>query len=137
MQLNVMREQWASFVEVMAGGIMARAVDATLSYRFGPFALHRFITKLDLREENHLGEAIVRDDGTLEYLKTYRLSRAQSRRAFLLSQLAEHRWNLDASARSLNSTRDALILRLEKAGFGYLLKPHVIEEARRRSKRRR
>ncbi len=35
-------------------------------------------------EECHIGERIVREDGTLEYLKTFRLSAAQVRRAYQL-----------------------------------------------------
>jgi DNA-binding NtrC family response regulator len=67
----------------------------------------------------------VRDDGSLEYLKTYRLSAAQIRRAFLLQQLAAAAWNLDEAARSLDCTLEELARRLVNAGFGYLLKPAV------------
>jgi hypothetical protein len=88
-------------------------------------------------EENHVGEAIVGEDGTLEYLKTYRLSAAQTRRAYLLQQLASAGWKLDAAAESLHATQDELILRLRNAGFGYLLKEHVLEAAVRRQGRGR
>jgi len=87
------------------------------------------MTALQPQRENHLGEAIVRKDGTLEYLKTYRLSAAQSRRAYLLSQLANHGWHIKETANALRLTYDDFILRFEKAGFGYLLKEHVLKAA--------
>jgi transcriptional regulator with GAF, ATPase, and Fis domain len=88
-------------------------------------------------EENHLGEAIVHEDGTLEYLKTYRLSAAQTRRAYLLQQLALSGWKLADAAERLNATQDELVVRLRNAGFGYLLKAHVLEAATRRRARGR
>lgn len=130
--LGTMRAAWADFHEYMAAGIFDRALTSTRVYRCGPFQLQRFSTDLDPKGENHIGEAIVRADGTVEYLKTYRLSAAQTRRAVLLSSLAAHNWNLDATASGLRQSRDELVLRLEKAHFGYLLKDHVLHEARRR-----
>ena len=124
------RENWASFHAFMAEGLFERKLESTLVYRAGPFSLLRFSTALERRTENHIGEVIRRSDGTIEYLKTYRLSIAQTRRAFLLRALAEHQWNLEATAASLGQTRDDLVLRLERAGFGYLTKEHVLKEIR-------
>jgi DNA invertase Pin-like site-specific DNA recombinase len=78
---------------------------------------------------------ILRADGTVEYLKTYRLSRAQTRRAYLLSQLATHGWNLSITAEALNQTSDELVLRLENAGFGYLLNNMLREQVQARQRR--
>jgi hypothetical protein len=100
-------------------------------YTAGPFSLQRFITDLHLKDENHIGEAIVRDNGELEYLKTYRLSAAQTRRVYLLSQLAACGWQLDRAAERLGNTREDFVLRLEKAGFGYLLNNQLLERARK------
>lgn len=100
------------------------------------FTLQRFITDLQLKSKNHIGEAIVRADGQLEYLKTYRLSEAQTRRAYLLSQLATHGWNLNDTAAALNQSREDFVYRLEKAGFGYLLNNQVREQARSSRQRR-
>ncbi len=126
------RREWAAFgTGVMAGDLLGRDVDARIVYTAGPFTLHRFITDLRPDEENHIGEAIVRDDGTLEYLKTYRLSAAQTRRAYLLGQLAAHNWNLDATAASLGADRDELVRRMERASFGYLLTEEVRQAARK------
>ncbi len=133
--LDTMRAEWAAFHQYMAAGVIDRPLTSTKVYRCGPFQLQRFSTALDLKGENHIGEAIARADGTIEYLKTYRLSGAQSRRAYLLSQLAEHNWNLAATAGALGQSQDDLVLRLEKAGFGYLLKDHVLRAARRRKRR--
>ncbi|ATB43561.1 hypothetical protein CYFUS_009041 [Cystobacter fuscus] len=120
-----MREDWAWFQGFMAGGLFGAEVWATSVYGAGPFHLQRFVTSLQVSEENHIGELITREDGTLEYLKTYRLSAAQTRRAYLLKQLALADWNLDRAAESLKTTRAELILRLRNAGFGYLLKDSV------------
>jgi len=126
------RREWAAFgTGVMAGNLLGRDVDARIVYTAGPFTLQRFITDLQPDKENHIGEAIVRDDGTLEYLKTYRLAAAQTRRAYLLSQLAAHNWNLDATAAALGADRDELVRRMERAGFGYLLTEEVRQAARK------
>lgn len=79
----------------------------------------------------------MRGDGTLEYLKTYRLSAAQTRRAYLIKQLAHAEWNLERAAGNLKTTRDDLVARLSNAGFGYLLKESVLEAALRRQQGRR
>lgn len=133
--LGAMRAAWAELHQHMAAGIIDRSVTSTRVYRCGPFQLQRFTTVLDPKGENHIGEAIVRADGTLEYLKTYRLSAAQTRRAALLEHLAAHNWNLDATASALGQSREELVRRLEKARLGYILANHVLQEARRRRRR--
>ncbi len=129
--LGRIRSDWAEFQGFMAGDLLGRTVRAERVYQAGPFTLQRFLTNLDPAQENHIGEAIVRDDGRLEYLKTYRLSAAQTRRAYLLSQLSEADWNLDLTAQRLGTTTAELILRLEKSGFGYLIMQHVRDAARK------
>ena len=129
-----MRDEWAGQHAQMSRGILGRSVTSQPVYRIGPFQLQRFMTELDPRAENHMGEAIVRDDGALEYLKTYRLSAAQCRRAYLLSKLAEFDWSLERCAESLCTSRDELVRRLVNAGFGYLLTEQVLAAARRRKK---
>ena len=123
--VSKVREDWHDFHLVMSGDLFGRPVRSQSVYQAGPFTLQRFMSDLDLDRENHIGEAVVRDDGTLEYLKTYRLSAAQARRAYLLSHLAEAMWNIDDAAAKLQTTRDELVLRLENAGFGYLLSQPV------------
>ncbi len=122
-----MREDWASFMGFMAEGLVGAEVFLEPRYEAGPFRLQQFTTSLVPSEENHVGEAILRGDGTVEYLKTYRLSAAQTRRAYLLKQLAIGGWNLSHTAAQLGTSYEELILRLSKAGFGYLLKEHVLK----------
>ncbi|RKH67698.1 ARPP-2 domain-containing protein [Corallococcus llansteffanensis] len=131
-----MRVDWADFMGFMAEGVIGAEVVTSPVYEAGPFHLQRFITGLSPSEENHMGEAILRGDGTVEYLKTYRLSAAQTRRAYLLKQLAQGSWNLERTAAQLKTTRDELMVRLRNAGFGYLLKEHVLKAAETRFARR-
>ncbi|WP_437638178.1 ARPP-2 domain-containing protein [Sorangium sp. So ce854] len=117
-----------------AAGLIGRPIAAERVYRAGPFSLQRFMTELDPALDNHIGEAIVRDDGTLEYAKTYRLSAGQVRRARLLQQLAARAWNLDATAAALRITRDQLLRRIDGEGFGYLIAEHVLKAALKRTR---
>ena len=80
-----------------------------------------------------MGERIVREGGGLEYLKTYRLSDDQVRRAFLLETLAAAGWRFDEAAARLGVTRHELARRLRDAGLGYVLAPALLEAARRTS----
>lgn len=131
-ELARVRADWDEFHRLMAGGLLLSAISSERVYRAGPFQLERFMTDLKPSGETYIGELIAREDGTIEYLKTYRLSAAQTRRAYLLSQLAKHNWNPDATAAALHTTRDDLILRVEKAGFGYLFHEHVVKTAAKR-----
>ncbi|OUL32128.1 hypothetical protein [Nostoc sp. 106C] len=130
-----MRFDWASFQGFMAEGLLQRQLRSQIVYTAGPFVLQRFITNLLPKEENHIGEAIVRENGELEYLKTYRLSAAQTRRVYLLSQLDLYNWNLDATAKALGNTREEFVLRLETSGFGYLMNQQVRDAARKKAKK--
>ncbi len=130
--LSAMQESWHAFQLDLAGGLIHQPLTGENVYRAGPFQLSRFMTGLKPTEENHIGEMIVRRDGTLEYLKTYRLSAAQTKRAFLLRQLAGHDWHIEHTAKALGQSKEQFVVRLEKAGFGYLLKDHVLRAARRK-----
>ncbi|UKO99799.1 ARPP-2 domain-containing protein [Nostoc sp. UHCC 0870] len=130
-----MREDWASFQGFMAEGLLQRQLNSQIVYTSGSFLLQRFITDLQPKHENYIGEAIIRESGELEYLKTYRLSEAQIRRAYLLSKLAEQNWNLEATAKALSQTTEDFIARLESAGFGYLLNQAVRDAALKKNKK--
>ncbi|AFY30526.1 hypothetical protein [Calothrix sp. PCC 7507] len=130
-----MRSDWASFQGFMAEGLLQRSLRSQIVYTAGPFMLQRFITNLNPKDENHIGEVIIREDGELEYLKTYRLSAAQTRRVYLLSQLDLYNWNIDATAKALGNTREEFVSRLESVGFGYLLNQQVRDKARKKSKK--
>jgi hypothetical protein len=101
----------------------------------GRFTLSRFLPSFGPTDENHIGETITDDTGRLAYLKTLRLSAAQVRRGYLLSKLAATDWNLDATAAALGTDREDLALRLDRSGFGYLLRPDIIDAARRQARR--
>ncbi|WP_193196895.1 ARPP-2 domain-containing protein [Nostoc sp. MG11] len=130
-----MRSDWASFQGFMAEGLLQRQLHSQRVYTAGPFVLQRFMTNLQLKHENYIGEAIARENGEIEYLKIYRLSEAQTRRAYLLSKLAHYNWNLDATAKALSHTREEFVCRMEAAGFGYLLNQQVRDAARKKAKK--
>lgn len=132
--VSKMRSEWGLFQGFMAEELLQRNIFTQVTYRAGPFLLERFITDLDPHSENHIGERILRDGGELEYLKTYRLSGAQTRRVYLLSQLASCNWNFAATAAKLQCTREQLTQRLEAAGFGYLLTDSVREAVRKNNR---
>jgi hypothetical protein len=129
-----MRTDWAEFQGFMAEGLLGRTLTSGIVYTTNSFFLQRFITDLDPHAENYIGEAIIRENGELEYLKTYCLSASQTKRVYLLSQLAEHNWNLAVTAAALKTTLDELVKRLEKSGFGYLINQQVRERVTKRMK---
>ncbi len=102
----------------------AGAAEQRLSLGF----LHEYVL-------GNFGETITDDAGALVYLKTFRLSAAQTRRGHLLSQLAAHDWDLDATATTLGTDRPGLALRLDRSGFGHLLRPDIVEASRNRARR--
>ncbi len=105
------------------GVIEGRALDTQIVYRTDVFTLERFVTQLQ-GGDNFAGEVIVRDDGTVEYLKLFRLSRGQSRRLHLLSTLARHSWNFEEAAPDLGQkTREDVARSFVEADLGYLLNP--------------
>ena len=131
------RAAWSAFALSMAEGLFgARPTTSTPVYRMGRFTLARFLPDFDPRQENHIGETITDEAGRLAYLKTFRLSAAQVRRGYLLSRLAAHDWNLDATAGALGTDRESLVRRLDRAGFGNLLRPEIIDAARRAARER-
>lgn len=108
---------------LLADGLFSRPVTTEKIRDLRPFTLERFVPVFDPAAECHVGERIVRDDGTLEYMKTFRLSQAQVRRGHLLEKLAEAGWCLDRAATLLRTTRADLERRIVGAGFGALLAP--------------
>ncbi|MDJ0620204.1 MAG: hypothetical protein QNJ63_26285 [Calothrix sp. MO_192.B10] len=135
--INKMRGDWASFQGFMAEGLLQRNLQSKILYTAKPFFLQRFITDLDPKQENHIGEVIIRENGDLEYLKTYRLSAKQTKRVYLLSQLSAHNWNIDSTAVTLGNTREEFVSRLEKVGFGYLLQQNIRDAARKKTRKTR
>ncbi|WBC14885.1 hypothetical protein O7600_28055 [Micromonospora sp. WMMA1998] len=117
----------------MGDGLLnAEGQTVTPVRRMGRFTLSRFLPAFHPDAENHIGETITDEDGRTAYLKTFRLSAAQTRWGHLLSQLAATDWDLDASAAALRTDRDGLVGRLDRAGFGHLLRPDIIDAPHRR-----
>jgi len=127
--VEIARITWQSQQKKLIQGILNRPINAKKITQLGPFSLQRFTTDFDNEEENYIGEVIIREDRSIEYLKTFQLSRAQTKRAYLLKTLAEHDWDLEATAITLGCDQNRLIQRLNNAGFGYFLKPQVLAAA--------
>ncbi len=49
----------------------------------------------------------------------------------MLKRLSSHQWDLEAAARAKGDTKDDLIKWMDTLGFGYLLNPEVLAQARR------
>ncbi|MDX6740047.1 ARPP-2 domain-containing protein [Actinocorallia sp. A-T 12471] len=127
---------WARFHDgVMAGGLLDGSYTHQKVYDLGRFRLARFLPSFERRRENHIGETITADDGTLAYLKTFRLSDAQTRRGHLLSVLAAHDWHLARTAAHLGLTEAQVALRVLDSGFGALLRQDVLDGYRAAARR--
>ncbi|MCL2091740.1 MAG: hypothetical protein FWH11_11195 [Micrococcales bacterium] len=135
-QLDAATQSWRDLHTIMATDLLDAVYDGQPVRRMGRFTLTRFRPTFDPDRENHIGEAITDDQGGLAYLATARLSVAQTKRGYLLSVLAAHDWHLDRTAAALGTTHDDLVLRLDRAGFGHLLKPDVVDPVRARHRSR-
>lgn len=127
--------RWHEQAEVMAGGLVGRELSTEVINKMGPFQLERFHTDLADNDEGHIGETIVHQNGSVQYLKTYRLSKNQVKRAHLLQLLAEHDWEIAALAATQGGTPEDIIRRMHNGGFGYLLNAEVLAKAIRKPRR--
>ena len=127
--------EWTGFHDsAMAGGLLDASYTSQQVYRMGRFTLSRFLPAFRLKQESHIGETITDQDGRVVYLKTFRLSEAQVRRGHLLDRLATHDWHLADTAAELSITEPQLGLRLESAGFGFLLRQDILDGYRKRAR---
>ncbi|MFI1073458.1 ARPP-2 domain-containing protein [Streptomyces puniciscabiei] len=130
-------DAWTRFHDTtMATGLLEHAYTWQSVYRMGRFTLSRFLPPFHPKQENHIGEAITDDSGRIVYLKTFRLSENQVRRGHLLSRLAANDWHLADTAVDLGIGEAQLGLRLESAGFGFLLRQDVLDGYRRQARTR-
>ncbi|MGQ5640067.1 MULTISPECIES: ARPP-2 domain-containing protein [unclassified Streptomyces] len=130
-------QSWARFHDTtMPAGLLEQAYTWQTVHRMGRFTLSRFLPAFRPKQENHIGEAITDDSGRIAYLKTFRLSENQVRRGHLLTMLAAHDWHLAGTAAGLGITPAQLGLRLESAGFGFLLRQDVLDGYRRQGRTR-
>ncbi len=136
-QILERHQEWDAVHRLMAGGLLDAEFATQPVYRMGCYTLSRFLPAFDPGGENHLGETITDTDGRLAYLKTFRLSAAQIRRGHLLSRLAAHDWDLAATAVALGTDREGLVLRLDRAGFGHLVRADIIDACRNRARQAR
>ncbi len=119
------RDELARFEsEVMARDLIERDVHFEKLHGLGGFKLERFMTNFnDFTEEvNHIGERIVRPDGELAYLKTFRLSQDHVRKARLLDLLARNHWSLPDAAHDAGYGAWRLKQEIIQTGFGYILR---------------
>ncbi len=123
------RADWADIHANLAQGLLDREIQSERVYSAGPFQLERFLTRLAPAEENHIGEAIHREDGELQYLKTFRLSAAQVTRALMLERCAAHGWRLEQVAETLHISKDELVRRMCRMGFDPLIRRETIRKA--------
>jgi hypothetical protein len=128
--VELMRMEWNNFGKAASIGLLNIPVQAQQVYQMGPYKLERFIGNLNPHEENHIGERIVDGDGRVQYLKTFRLSANQARRAYLLKQLADHDWNVESIAKKNKLTSHDIIQQYEHAGYAWLFHQHVVDAAR-------
>ncbi|ROO84550.1 hypothetical protein EDD29_2077 [Actinocorallia herbida] len=120
---------WAGFHDdVMARGLLDDSYTYENVHGLARFSLSRFLPSFTRRRENHIGEMITADgDGALAYLKTFRLSEAQTRRGHLLASLSAHDWHLGRTAEALALTEVQLALRVVAAGFGAMMRQDVLD----------
>ncbi len=95
-------QQWCQELHGLADDLLERQIYCQQRRSLGPYTFYSFMTKLEESLENHLGEAMWRDNGELAYLKSYRLSHAQVRRARLLQGVAKTDWHLPSLAKDKN-----------------------------------
>ncbi|MBK6013661.1 hypothetical protein [Streptomyces sp. MBT53] len=125
-------DSWAQFHDTtMATELLKQELTWQSVHRMGRFTLARFLPQFRPKQGNHIGEAITDDSGRIAYLKTFRLSESQVRRGHLLSRLAAHDWHLADTAAELGLSDDQLGLRLDSAGFGFLLRQDVLDGYRK------
>jgi hypothetical protein len=125
LELARARADWSAQFHEMARGLLEQPVNLQHVYRLGRHRMSRFLPEFRLREENHIGELIRAPGGELAYLKTFRLSEPQVRRGYLLDTLARHDWDLDAAAEAMRTTKENLLIGLERAGFSLMLRVHL------------
>ncbi|MBE1488453.1 ARPP-2 domain-containing protein [Plantactinospora soyae] len=137
-ELDRSRTAWSELDLLLVDGFPgATQLSSEPVYRMGRYTLSRFLPAFTPDTENHIGESITDEGGRLAYLKTFRLSAAQTRRGHLLGQLAAYDWNLDATAEALGTDRPGLVLRLDRSGFGHLLRPDILDACRNQARRLR
>jgi hypothetical protein len=126
-ELHAEEIRWAEFYEAVSNDLL-REANAEPVYSMEGYSLERFVTELRRKGEHHAGERVVTRDGTVAYLKTYRLSSHQSRRAYLLDRLAKNGWILSEAATATRLTLQQLVEELQRVGMGWMVGEGVLHE---------
>lgn len=117
------RAPWPVAAAALRDGVAPSPLTVRSSMKAQHFTLRRFTTSLALGQGNGLGEVVHRNDHAVAWLAYLRLSDAQTRRAYLMSEFAAAGWSVRALA--ARRTRGAGVGDLEKqlrgAGFEHLL----------------
>lgn len=124
-RVDAQRSLLARTAADLARTVFEEPVRLTPSYTAGPFRLFRSASASDDPIERHIGELILRPDGTLGYLRTYRLTREQISRFDLLSALAAAEWHPERTASNLGLTLAELVQKLDRLGLSGLLTEHA------------
>src|SRR5690606_31600252 len=129
-------EEWGRFqLGTMAEGLLGADYRFDEVYAMGPYRLWRFPPRFEPRRGTHIGEAITDEEGRLAYLHTFRLSEKQIRRGRLFDELADHDGRLEETAAAMGIDVTHLIARIDRAGFGHLLRQDVLDHHRARLRR--
>lgn len=116
------RAPWPTAVSALREGLSKTPLVTRGSTRAQPYTVRRFSTGLTLDGGNALGEVVTRDDGAIAWLSFLRLSDAQTRRAYLLAELAAAGWSPETlAARRKGGAVDDTEKQLLNAGFEHVL----------------
>lgn len=121
-QISQVRTGWAEFQTLVTADLLGEDLRWTQVYRAGPFSLARFLPSFEPGTRAHVGEAILDDEGEVQYLRTVLLGDDMRERAWWLDRLAGVGWHLPTLAERLRLTEDQLKRKLVRAGWEALLR---------------
>ncbi|WP_405618782.1 ARPP-2 domain-containing protein [Streptomyces sp. NBC_01508] len=117
------REWRESHDTIMARELLGKSYAFERVYRMASFDMYRFLPPFRIGSDGqHIGELITDHKGRTAYLKTFRLTSAQTRRGYLLNTLADNGWHPRRAADRLGTTPEEIRRRIRAAGFGSRLR---------------
>jgi hypothetical protein len=129
-----LKAQWSTSHSSFVGGALELPLNFSSTLTVGPFRYKRFGSQLLQTRENILGESIHRDSGRLEFLITYKLTRSETRRTYVVECFSRANWEPRAAAASMGISLEEFYDRMRHSGLAYLLEPRVLNEMRRLAK---
>ena len=134
-ELDRIKKELGSFYSEMSNNIIKREVSYKKIYKFKKYSMEYFVTnEIEKYDEHYIGEAIFDENENINYMKLFRLSNEQVKRFSLLKLLDDNLWNLEQTAKSKNTTKENIILQIDKLGFAHILQPKFIEQAKKQLK---